>query len=88
MNQRAFEHQLREEGYGTPVLKEFEPNADSEMHCHEFSCLLLVVEGEFRLATRQGSQSYWPGETCRVNAGDPHAEQAGAHGARILLAKK
>jgi quercetin dioxygenase-like cupin family protein len=88
MNRNNFERKLREQGYSEPRTIEYQPNSTSEMHTHDFSCLVLVVDGEFTLAKETGSEKYAPGDTCSLDAGTLHAEQAGASGARILVGTK
>lgn len=88
MNQSEFERKLREQGYSDPRTIEYQPNSTSDMHAHDFSCLVLVVSGEFTLAKENGSEKYSPGDTCFLEAGTLHAEQAGASGARIVLGTK
>lgn len=88
MDQVEFESIILEEGYGAPIPKEYEANSTCDMHTHDFSVLLLVLNGEFKLRTEQGVESFVPGEVCRLEAGVTHAEEAGSEGARIVLAKK
>lgn len=88
MNQRDFERLLHDEGFDDTRTIEYEPNFNSEMHTHAFSCRVLVLDGEFALATEKGTARYAPGDTCKLEAGMPHAEQAGTSGAKIFLGIK
>ena len=47
-----------------------------------------MVEGEFILNTAKGAARHLPGETCLLAANVEHAEEAGANGATILVARK
>jgi quercetin dioxygenase-like cupin family protein len=49
---------------------------------------VYVLEGEFILNTPDGAKRYLPGETCLLEKNIEHAEEAGATGARILVARK
>jgi len=88
MNQSEFENHLREKGYGPPRFKKYEPESTCDMHSHDFSVLLLVVDGEFILAKEHGSERFRPGQVCSLEAGVVHAEQAGSKGATIILGTK
>ena len=88
MDNVEFDRLVHEEGFGEPAQKEYDPNATSEMHTHDFSVVLLVLGGEFKLRTEQGVESFLPGDICRLKAGVSHAEEAGPEGARIVLSKK
>lgn len=88
MNEEQFRQTLRERDYGEVQFKDYPPNADGPMHTHEFSVLLLVVDGEFMLAQDDGVTTYRPGEICDLAAGSKHVERSGSSGARILLGKK
>ena len=88
MNEEQFRQTLREKGYGEEQVKEYAPNADGPMHTHDFSVMLLVLEGEFMLAKEDGVTTYRPGEICELPAGSTHVERSGSSGARIFLGKK
>ena len=86
--QQRFLEKLQEDGYGTPETKTYPPHADGEMHTHDQSVRLLILEGEFRLAQPEGTTVFNPGDVCELAAGSPHVEQTGPDGARVLLGKK
>jgi len=88
MNEAQFRHRAREMGYGECQFKEFPPNTDGPLRTHEFSVMLLVVNGEFTLAFGSGSSTYRPGDCCELAADVVHAERTGASGARVLLGKR
>ena len=88
MNEAQFRRQLQEQGYGEAQSVEFEPNLVNDMHTHDFSAFVLVVGGEFTLATEDGAVTHQPGETCKLAAGTLHSEQTSENGATILIGKK
>ena len=88
MNEEQFRQSLREKGYGEVQFKEYPPNTDGAMHTHDFSVMLLVMNGEFMLAEESGVTTYRPGEICELAASVKHVERSGSSGARILLGKK
>ena len=88
MNEEHFRRQLEEGGYEEIQLKEYAPDTDGEMHSHDFSVRLLVLDGAFTLARRDGDTTFSPGEVCELDAGVAHVERTGAGGARVLLGKR
>lgn len=88
MTEAEFLEQLTARGYGEAQVKSYPPHTDGPQHTHDVSVMLLVLDGEFTLAEPDRSTTYRPGEVLELAAGSPHAEQAGAQGARILLAKR
>ncbi len=88
MNEAQFRRQLQEQGYSEAQTLEFEPNSAIDEHTHDFSAFVFVHNGEFTLATDDGSVTYQPGETCKLAAGTLHSEQAGASGATLLVGRK
>lgn len=88
MNEEQFRQLARERGYGDFQTKDYGPNSDGPLHTHEFSVVLLVIEGQFTLGFEDGSTSYRPGELCELAANVKHIERAGPTGAKVLLAKR
>jgi quercetin dioxygenase-like cupin family protein len=88
MNESQFRQRLQEKGYPEPEFKEYAPHTDGEMHTHDSSVMLLVIEGVFTLAEESGSTNYQPGESFELPAGVMHVECAGSEGARVLFAKQ
>ena len=88
MNEAQFREQLHENGYSEGQFKDYGPNTDGPMHTHDFSVMLLVVDGEFTLALESGPVTYRPGDWCELAAGTEHTERTGAGGARVILGKK
>ena len=88
MTEAEFLADLVERGYGEAQVKSYPPHTDGPLHTHDASVRLLVLEGVFTLAEADGARTFCPGEVCELAAGTRHAEQTGADGARVLLAKK
>jgi quercetin dioxygenase-like cupin family protein len=88
MNENEFRTLLADKGYGDVGVKEWDPNSDGEFHTHEFSALLMVTRGEFRVVLEDEVQTFGPGEWCDVPAGTVHYEQTGADGATVLAGRK
>ncbi|MDH3684099.1 MAG: cupin domain-containing protein [Acidimicrobiia bacterium] len=88
MTEDDFREQLARRGYGDPELTEYQPDADGRFHAHDFSAMLLVTAGEFRLVLEDETEVFGVGDWCEVPAGTVHFEQSGSDGASILAAKK
>lgn len=88
MNETAFRLRAQEFEYGDIDYKDYPPQGDGPLHTHDFSVMLLVVSGEFSIVGADKTTTYAPGEVCELAAQVPHAERAGARGARVLLAKR
>ncbi len=88
MNEDLFRQDAQAHGYSDFHVKDFVPNRDGPLHTHEFSVMLLVLEGQFFLAFGDGKAEYLPGEVCELAANVMHVERAGPTGAKVLLAKR
>ncbi|MDX1800744.1 MAG: hypothetical protein R3303_07425 [Marinobacter sp.] len=88
MNETQFRIRLQENGFESPVVREYPPEADGDLHSHEFDVMLLVQQGPFILATESGDTVYQTAEVCELAAGVLHVERTGELGARVLLGKR
>ena len=88
MNEDQFRQSAQAQGYGDFQSKDYVPNRDGPLHVHEFSVMLLVLDGAFALAFEDGATHYRPGEVCELAANVLHTERAGPVGATVLLAKR
>ncbi|WP_420608663.1 cupin domain-containing protein [Candidatus Poriferisodalis sp.] len=88
MTENEFRSELAARGYGEPRSYEFEPDADGELHSHEFSAMAMVTEGEFRLGFTDETRVMGVGDWCEVSAGTLHSEMAGPVGATLLVGTK
>ena len=88
MNATEFRQRAAELGYGEPQVKDYPPNATSELHAHDFSAFAMVAAGEFILGFEEGETTYRPGDACEVAAGTRHCEKSGPSGATVWFATK
>lgn len=88
MTQDEFEQQLLRKGYSKARRVSFDALSRSQSHIHHQASFVYVVEGEFILNTADGAARYFPGDTCVLDKNVEHAEEAGANGATILVARK
>lgn len=88
MTEEDFRVQLETNGYLDVAVQEWDPNSDGEFHTHEFSAMIMVTKGEFRLVLEDETQSFGPGQWCEVPTGTVHYEQTGAEGALLIAGKK
>lgn len=77
---------LRRDGYDDEIrITSYEPSrAADELHAHDFSARLYVLDGEFILHYDDGPKTLTAGQCCEVPAGTRHAEASGEQGARVL----
>jgi len=83
MTEHDFRELLAARGYDEIRETDYEPKSTNELHTHEFSALLMVLDGEFILERPDGRETFVAGEMCDVPAGTVHAE-ASELGARVL----
>ena len=88
MTEDEFRSELAARGYGEPRSYGFEPDADGELHSHDFSAMAMVTEGEFRLGLTDETRVMGVGDWCEVAAGELHSEHAGPVGATLLVGTK
>lgn len=88
MTEHDFRQLLAERGYDEIRETDYAPGSDSELHTHEFSALLMVLDGEFILGREDGNETFTVGQTCEVPAGTVHAERTAEVGARVLAGLK
>ena len=88
MTEAEFRTRAIANGFADFQHKKYSSDTDVSIHAHEFSVTLLVTEGEFALQYLDSKKTFLPGECCDLPATVLHAERAGIHGAKVLLAKK
>lgn len=88
MNDDQFRQLAGEQGYRDFQTKDYAPHSDGALHTHEFSVMLLVLQGQFALGFEDGTTHYRPGEVCELGANIMHVERSGPTGAKVLLAKR
>ena len=88
MTEEQFTADLKSEGYTEISTDQIAPRAANGEHRHGFTIKGLVLEGLFTVIQRGQRQACGPGQMFFVAQGDPHDEEIGASGARVLIGKK
>ena len=90
VTEAEFRAGLRADGFDDEIrITNYEPGTKAgELHAHDFSARLLVLEGAFILQYEDGPQTLTAGQGCQLDAGTRHAEAAGKRGARVLAGLK
>lgn len=92
MHENDYRADAASKGYGEPVAKSWAAGHSNELHTHDQSAYLLILEGTATLGidTAAGlvSTSLQAGSTIEVPAGCRHFEQAGCLPVKFLAAKK
>jgi len=87
MDQKAFEAQLKKEGY--EMMTNTTPGAKvNPEHTHPFDVKAMVLKGALTLNRDGGSQTYKAGEVFSMPRGCLHYESYGDEGAVVLLGRK
>lgn len=87
MDRNAFEKTLRAEGYEV-LTRDVAAGSALDEHDHARDSKGLILNGSFTVDAEGESRTYKAGEFFALAAGIPHAERAGADGARILLGRR
>jgi quercetin dioxygenase-like cupin family protein len=89
VSEKDFRAGLRNDGFDDEIrITQYEPGVTGELHCHDFSARVLVLEGAFVLNYEDGPQTFTAGQCCQLDAGTMHAECTGGIGARVLAGLK
>jgi quercetin dioxygenase-like cupin family protein/rubrerythrin len=89
MTEADFRAGLRADGFDDEIrITSFDPNQNGELHSHDFSARLLVLDGALTLRYEDGLQTFTSGQCCQVDAGTVHAECTGTAGARVVAGLK
>lgn len=83
-----FAVRARADGFVEPRAVEYAPNADPEMHAHDFDARVLITDGELHMALDDTVLVLGPGQECNVPAGTLHSERTEAMGAVGFLATR
>ena len=75
-------------GYSDIILKEIEPNLNTDFHSHDFGAYACVVKGQFILNDTKKDHVLNPGDFLAVDMNQKHSEKTLANGATLLLGKK
>lgn len=74
------------EGYVNFRTVRYEPGNRPELHAHDVSAKVLLVEGTLAMGYADREETLTAGGTCDVPAGTLHSERTGAEAAMVLLA--
>jgi mannose-6-phosphate isomerase-like protein (cupin superfamily) len=84
IDEAAFRQDLAARGCTESRFVVYEANRFNPEHHHDFTARGLVLEGDFEIATADGTKRFGPGDIFEVPAGTNHTERAGADGASIV----
>ena len=88
MNSEEFTQQLHNEGFGTVVKVEREPNGSMDLHSHPFEAKALILEGEITISAEGKTRHCLPGDVFQLAAYVPHTESYGPQGVSYLAGRK
>jgi quercetin dioxygenase-like cupin family protein len=88
MDAHAFEAELSKNGFTQIETKAIEPRPANTAHAHDYVVRGLVLDGIFIVAENGKPTTYLPGDIFQVAQGQPHTEEIGAGGARVLVGRK
>lgn len=88
MDEAQFRTKLAQGGYEVGEVTDLAPGATKDTHAHDFSAMILVLDGEITVTTADGDTTCRAGETFSLAAGIPHSERIGADGVRFLAGRK
>ena len=88
MTQSAFEAELKSAGYTHIETKVIEQRPVNDEHKHDYGIRGIVLDGTFIVTQDKRPTKYRAGEVFTVAQGQPHTEEIGPQGARILLGRK
>ena len=87
MNQSEFEAELQREGYQVFYggLQAGMVNSD---HAHDWDARVMVIGGEITVTRGGKAETFRPGDSCAVPAGEMHAERVGAQGVAYIVGRR
>lgn len=88
MTEDQFTAELKSEGFTEILTQQIEPRAAHGEHGHDFTIKGLVLAGLFTVIQRGERHPCGPGQMFFVAEGDPHDEEIGPDGARVLIGRK
>ncbi len=87
MNQSEFEADLRREGYQV-FYGGLGANHANPDHTHDWDARVMVIGGEITLTRGGKVQTFHPGDSCAVAAGELHAEHVGPQGVAYIAGRR
>ena len=88
MTENDFREHLRLGGYPAPELIERVPDTHNPEHAHDFDVAALIVEGELRVTTADGTTTCRAGDLFELASGIVHSELYGPSGAKVLVGRR
>lgn len=88
MTEDQFATDLQAEGYNEILTQQLAPRAALGEHGHGFAIKGLVLAGLFTVIQNGERRPCGPGQVFFVAQGDPHDEEIGPDGARVLIGRK
>jgi len=88
MKESEFEAELNSAGYTHIETMVIEPRPVNTEHKHDYGIRGIVLDGIFTVTQDKRPITYRAGEVFTVAEGQPHTEQIGPQGARILVGRK
>lgn len=80
--------ELRAEGFTHTYVWQDRPGAHYGEHTHSSLTAHIILDGEMKLTTREGTATYRKGERCDVPAGAVHSAKMGPLSCRYLIGEK
>ena len=87
-NFSAFEKEARAAGYDEALERRWEPNTRLDTHSHSFDAEAVIVQGEMWLSCKGTTRYLQPGDTFKLEHGEPHEERYGAAGTTYWVARR
>ena len=87
MKQSEFEADLRRQGYGV-FYGGFQAGTVNPDHTHQWDARIMVIGGEITLTRGGKTETFRPGDSCAVSAGEVHAEHVGAQGVAYIAGRR
>ena len=88
MTRDEFLQLLNEEGFAEPMEVTWDSHKHNDTHAHEFTARGLILKGSMRLTHAGSERDCRVGDVFHVRAGEPHIEQVGSEGVKILVGRK
>jgi uncharacterized cupin superfamily protein len=89
VNTAAFERQMAEDGFSTPIPGHYEPGRFNEAHTHPFEVRGLILSGEMTITPIGGvGTCYRPGDVFVMPLAAPHQEHVGPEGCTYLWGRR
>ncbi|HEV2301587.1 MAG TPA: cupin domain-containing protein [Stellaceae bacterium] len=87
MNQSEFEAEVRLQGYQV-FYGGFQAGTVNPDHAHGWDARIMVIGGEITLTRGGKSETFRPGDSCAVAAGEMHAEEVGPQGVAYIAGRR